>query len=158
MRVLEIGNVASHYGWQGHDVLDKYERSPGVFNEDVVDFSPSRPYDAILSISTLEHVGWDEHPRDPEKTLRACHAMRGMLAPAGELLLTCPIGQNPHLDQYIAARSLPFDDQRYMRRLDAENRWVECEFEDVRDSRYGTPFRNANALFIGRMTQPAGGP
>ena len=68
-RLLEVGNVLAHYGASGHDVLDKYEDAPNVINDDIVDFSPDPPYDAILSISTLEHVGWDERPREPDKTL-----------------------------------------------------------------------------------------
>src|SRR5215207_4369431 len=69
---LEIGNVLSNYFPVRHLVVDKYERVPGVINEDVVDFSPPGKYDLIVSISTLEHVGWDPpEPRDPLKLLRA---------------------------------------------------------------------------------------
>jgi hypothetical protein len=150
-RTLEVGNVMAHYAPVNYDVLDKYEISPGVINEDIVDHEPTVPYDTILSISTLEHVGWDEQPRQPDKTMRACHALRRMLAPEGELLLTCPIGQNPFLDQYISDRTLPFDDVRFMRRLDGDNTWVECPLEDVIGMEYGRPFANANAIFVGRM-------
>ncbi|MBN1677269.1 MAG: hypothetical protein JW880_01895, partial [Candidatus Thermoplasmatota archaeon] len=67
--VLEVGNVLSHYFAVGHDVVDKYEASPGVVNQDVVDFRPGREYDLIVSISTMEHVGWDEDPREKSKIL-----------------------------------------------------------------------------------------
>ena len=63
--ILEIGNVLSHYFNFEHDVVDKYEKSEGVTNEDVVDFKSSKNYSLIISISTLEHVGWDEDPKDP---------------------------------------------------------------------------------------------
>jgi hypothetical protein len=66
-RVLEVGNVLSHYFRIFHDVLDKYEVAEGVINQDVVDFKPAWKYDLIVSISTLEHVGWDEEPKEPEK-------------------------------------------------------------------------------------------
>ena len=56
---LEIGNVMSNFFRVRHLVVDKYERVPGVVNEDVVDFSPARSFDLIVSVSTLEHVGWD---------------------------------------------------------------------------------------------------
>src|SRR3990172_4116095 len=56
--ILEVGNVLSHYFDTNHDVLDKYERAPGVINEDVVEFKSNKRYDLIVSISTLEHVGW----------------------------------------------------------------------------------------------------
>jgi hypothetical protein len=35
-RVLEVGTVLSHYLNLHHDVIDKYEKWPGVSNEDVV--------------------------------------------------------------------------------------------------------------------------
>lgn len=84
-RILEIGNVLAYYGQVPHEVVDKYERADGVRNIDVVDFHPAAPYDLIISISTLEHVGWDETPRDPAKLLRAVTHLTGLLAPGGEL-------------------------------------------------------------------------
>ena len=44
-----------------HDVLDKYEKGNNVINDDVVSFSTEVKYDLIVSVSTLEHVGWDEN-------------------------------------------------------------------------------------------------
>ena len=69
-KVLEVGNVLSWYGPVHHDVLDKYEVTSGVINQDVVDFVPRHQYNVIVAISTIEHVGWDETPRDPTKVLR----------------------------------------------------------------------------------------
>ncbi|HVC32586.1 MAG TPA: hypothetical protein VNL16_03645, partial [Chloroflexota bacterium] len=57
-RVVEIGNVLSHYGTIHHPVVDKYEAGKYVGPVDVVELSGQ--FDAILSVSTLEHVGWDE--------------------------------------------------------------------------------------------------
>ena len=70
-RVLEIGNVLSHYRPQQHLVVDKYEQAPGVLNRDVLDLGGLGQFDLIVAISTLEHVGWDESPRDPAKAQRA---------------------------------------------------------------------------------------
>ena len=148
-RLLEVGNVMAHYGAAGHDVLDKYEVSPGVLNDDIVDFAPDPRYEAILSISTLEHVGWDERPRDAGKTLRAYAAMRAALTPDGTMLLTCPIGQNPHLDGYIQEERLDFPERHYLRRVSRDNRWEEVGLREVAGSQYHHPYRNANALFIG---------
>ncbi|MBH0190215.1 MAG: hypothetical protein HP492_00290, partial [Nitrospira sp.] len=69
-RVLEVGNVLSHYFPIQHDVVDKYEVSPGVINKDIVGFLPQQTYHLIVSISTLEHVGWDEQPQEPAKLLQ----------------------------------------------------------------------------------------
>jgi hypothetical protein len=148
-RTLELGNVVSHYRDTSHDILDKYEHSPGVLNEDIVDFHPSDPYDRVLSISTLEHVGWDERPREADKCLRAYRNIRTLVAPGGSILLTCPIGQNPHLDAYIQAGDIDFPVQRFLRRVSKDNRWEECDRTDVAGARYHHPFRNANALFVG---------
>ncbi|MEY2452987.1 MAG: hypothetical protein QOD92_2561 [Acidimicrobiaceae bacterium] len=148
-RLLEVGNVLAHYGVAGHDVLDKYEDAPNVINDDIVDFTPEVPYEAILSISTLEHVGWDEKPREPDKTLRAYHAMRAMLAPGGTMLLTCPIGQNSYLDEYIQQEALEFPERHYLLRVTRDNVWREVELSAVRGAVYHHPYRNANALFVG---------
>ena len=57
-RILEVGNVLSHYRSQSHLVVDKYERGRGVLNRDVLDLDDLGPFDLIVAISTLEHVGW----------------------------------------------------------------------------------------------------
>jgi hypothetical protein len=107
-RGLEFGNVLSHYGLGAADtVVDKYERAPGVLNEDIVDFDPGVRYDFIVSISTLEHVGWDESPREPQKVLRAFDHLRRLLASDGSLLITTPMGVNPSLDKAILGHAWP---------------------------------------------------
>ena len=58
--LLEVGNVLSHYIETKHDIVDLYEKSTisssRYFNEDIMLFNPKKQYDAILSISTLEHT------------------------------------------------------------------------------------------------------
>ncbi len=58
-RILEVGNVLGLYGPREHLVVDKYERAPGVLNVDALDFRDERGYDLIVSVSTIEHIGWD---------------------------------------------------------------------------------------------------
>jgi len=86
--ILEVGNVLAHYHRFPHDVVDKFERAAGVANLDVVDLPAAKRYDLVVTISTLEHVGFDEEPKDPEKPLRAMDALRRVLAPGGLLLAT----------------------------------------------------------------------
>ena len=64
-KILEVGNVLSHYFNFEHDIVDKYEKGEGVNNQDVTTLDLKDKYDLILSISTLEHVGWDE--KNPRK-------------------------------------------------------------------------------------------
>jgi SAM-dependent methyltransferase len=100
--LLEIGNVLNHHRRFPHAVVDKYEPGDGVLNADVVDYEPPERFGAIVSVSTLEHVGWDERPRDPPK-LRAAlrHLVERCLRPGGELLATVPLGYNPEVDALV---------------------------------------------------------
>jgi hypothetical protein len=148
--VLEVGNVLSHYLPVSHDVVDKYERAPGVRNEDIVDFVPERPYDLIISLSTLEHVGWDETPREPGKALRALvHLEERCLATGGRMLVTFPVGHNPELDQAFDAARLRFTSSHCMRREGRFMQWREASWPEVRSAAYGAPYPFANALVVG---------
>lgn len=147
-RVLEVGNVLSHYFPTHHDVVDKYERAPGVRNIDVVDFRPTQPYDLIVSISTLEHVGFNEAPLDPEKPWRAIRNLQRCLSPQGRLVITVPIGANPHLDRMLQEGRIPLNDPMCLRRISTDNRWRQVSWEEIRHARYGHPYSNANGLVV----------
>jgi len=148
-RMLEVGNVLSHYGIEGHDVLDRYETIRGVMNEDIVGFVPPHPYDTVVSISTIEHVGWDESPRAPERAVAAFEALLGSATSGGRILVTFPIGYNPALDAGLRDRGVAMPIQTALIRTDSENHWVEASVEDGLTRRYGTPFNNANAVYVG---------
>jgi len=150
-RTLELGNVLAHYRPVAHDVLDKYENSPDVINEDIVDFEPEAPYDVLLSISTLEHVGWDERPREPDKVLRAYTRMRALITPNGSMLVTAPLGQNPHLDEYVHEGRLDFPTIGFLKRVSKDNEWREVDESEVRGAKWGSPFHGTNALFVGMV-------
>ena len=147
-RVLEVGNVLSHYFSTRHDVADKYERAPGVQNADVVDFRPAKAYDLIVSISTLEHVGFNEQPLEPGKPWRAIGHLRRCLSPQGRLVITVPMGYNPHLDRMLESGRIPLDDPLCLCRISRDNRWREASWEEIRHARYGHPYRNANGLVV----------
>lgn len=153
-RTLEVGDVLSQYTSSSHDRLDKYDPSPGIIREDIVGFVPDEPYETVISISTLEHVGWDETPRQPEKALDAYRSMRGMLKPGGAMLLTCPLGHNPRLDELLQEGAIDFPKSTFMLRISSDNRWREATAEEVNGSKYNSPYRNANAIFVGRV-EPA---
>ncbi len=91
--VLEVGNVLSNYFEITHPVLDKHEQDQNVtWNEDVVEFKPPFAPDLVLSISTLEHVGHSDTPRDPERFRMAIDAIVSWLRPGGRLVFTVPLG------------------------------------------------------------------
>jgi len=156
-KVLEVGNVLANYV-PAHalpadrTVIDKYEQAPGVSNVDVVEHEPAAPYELIVSLSTIEHVGQDEEPCEPGKALRALELMHSWLAPGGELLVTVPLGHNPALDEALLGEDPPFARLGFMRRLDARNVWAQASGEEVRGARYGSPFPFGNAIAVGRSS------
>jgi len=153
-RILEVGHVLGHYGVAGHDVVDKYERSGGVIAADIVEFTPATPYDLIVSISTLEHVGWDEVPKEPEKLRHAlAHLERHCLVQGGTLLATFPLGYNAFLDAALRQGTLPFSHASYLRRLSKWAHWEECTATAAEGTRYGAPYPGANALAVCVLTR-----
>ena len=148
--ILEVGNVLSWYFPVNHDVLDKYEKAAGVINKDIVDFKPSRKYDLIMSISTLEHIGWTKpEKQEPMKTLKAIKKMEGMLAPGGRMVITFPLGENPHLDNLFKRGKITFTRTYYMKRISKDNEWIEVDWKQICNARYNTPYDFANGLVIG---------
>jgi SAM-dependent methyltransferase len=147
-RVLEVGNVLPHYFAAGHEVIDKFEQGAAVRNEDVATFRSEVRYDLIVSISTLEHVGWDEQPHDPAKIGRALLNLRDHLAPGGRLLVTLPLGYNPSLDAQLAAGSLPFSRCDYLKR-EGLLRWRQAAWEEVAGASYARRWPGTDGLVIG---------
>lgn len=148
-RCLEVGNVLNYYLDFQRTVVDKYESGAGVINEDILEFGAAGSYDVIVSISTLEHVGWDEEPRDLDKVRRAFEHIKGLLAPGGRCLITFPMGYNSALDELVFAGKLGFKEIHFLQRTTADNEWREVEMAAVRGVTYGAPYPFANALFVG---------
>lgn len=155
-RLLEVGNVMRSYTEHGGDVVDRYENAPDVINEDVADFS-ARPYDLIVSISTLEHVGWDEPELEPDKASRSFRHLVDLLNPDGRLLVTFPIGYHRFLDRDLFAGRLPVEEVRYLRRVTRSNHWIEIGEEAAWGSTYGFPYRGGNTVAVCMRGAPLGG-
>lgn len=154
--VLEVGNVLSHYFTFQHDIVDKYEKAEGIINIDVVDISPSKKYDLIVSISTLEHVGWDENPSDSKKILsenkkiiHAIEKLKGLLNPNGKIVVTMPLGYNLDLDELLKSGELKFTQQFFLKRVSKDNRWVETDWKGVKNLKFNSPFPFGNGLIVG---------
>lgn len=146
---LEVGNVLSHYGPVTHAVLDKFERGEAVINEDIVTFKPEKKFDLIVSVSTFEHIGYDDEAEgsSAEKILSAVSACKRLLNPKGRLIVTMPIGYNPELDQLLRDNRLESTTEAYLKkygRLD----WRECSKEEALRCRYKEPFPYANAVVV----------
>lgn len=147
--VLEVGNVLSHYFPIHHEVIDKYEKAKGVINQDIATFKPKKKYDLIISISTLEHVGWDEKPKNPKKILFSFNNLKKMLNNEGKMVITLPVGYNFYLDKLIQQRKINFNQQYYFKRISKSNKWQETNCNAVFKSKYDFPFPFANGLIIG---------
>ncbi|TFF88341.1 MAG: hypothetical protein EU549_03210 [Promethearchaeota archaeon] len=147
--ILELGNVLSHYFNINHDIIDKYENRPGIINKDIISFDTNKKYDLIISISTLEHIGYDEYPRDPSKIAKTIKKLRDLKKENGEIVITFPTGYNPYLDSFIKSKKIQFDEIYYMKRLTKDNRWKEVkDLNKIINLKFGEPYPNANGLIV----------
>ena len=154
---LEVGNVLSHYFDYGHTVVDKYEH--GALQVDIVDFEPKRLYKLILSISTFEHIAFEETdelevaPEDVERKIReAIDRCIELLAPGGRFVITVPIGYNPVLDRMIAFDLLGSNRTSWYKKF-SQRSWREVRKEEGMNCRYGSPYPYANCIMIGEWNK-----
>lgn len=163
-RILEVGNVMAHYYNMPHVVVDKYEVAENVVNVDIIDYVPVAKFDLVISVSTFEHIGFDEYNRyakqggmgdERRNLLLAVDAAKSLLAPGGQFLLTVPLGCNPFLDDQITRGGLGMTDMWFLKRISRRNEWKQVSFEEVRCIEYGTPFGpGANGLVVARYVRP----
>jgi hypothetical protein len=150
--VLEIGNVLQHYYQCRHPVVDKYESASGVINADIVGYLTEERFELIVSISTFEHIGFDEPngPRQPNErggipeAIRHCQTL---LTSSGSLILTMPLSYNPEADDLIRNQQLGAKEEHFLRR-ESYFKWVECGREEALAHKFGSPFPYANAIVI----------
>jgi hypothetical protein len=147
-KILEVGNVLSYYYDEvSHDILDKYEIMDGVINEDVVDYKPAKQYDLIVSIVTLENVGWSESPRESFKFLRAYENLKSLLSPRGQLMLVVALHFNSEFDSLSRSGKICFSKQYFMKHL-WRYKWQEARSEDVSHLNYDYSIPTAKAIMI----------
>ncbi len=130
-RILEVGNVLNHYSKLEHEVLDKYEVAPGVLNQDLVEFDPGKKYDLIVSVSTVEHIGFDEDIAEPGKISKAMNRLVDLLAPWGEAVITVPLGYNPEIDSLLAEGWPEMADVQYLVKVSNWNTWREADAQSA---------------------------
>jgi hypothetical protein len=120
---------------------------------DVVDFRPAAAYDLILSVSTLEHIGWDEPELAPDKVRTAFAHLTDILAPGGRLWATIPCGYHRYLDRYIEDGDMQFTDLHFLRRRSPRG-WREVSREEAQGLPYGVGYQGAVALAVGTFDKP----
>lgn len=85
--VFEFGHVTQHYGIGAPDVI--------------VDLSSPTTFDLIVSISTIEHVGWFGWLRSESKAREALDRLMPLLSSGGKMFFTAPTGYDPHLVEIV---------------------------------------------------------
>jgi len=150
INVLEIGNVLKNYEPKlKHDVIDKYEKCPGVKNVDFLDYKTPKKYDFIFAISTIEHIGFDYSEKsDPTKALKALRKVLTMLKPKGKAYITIPVGFNTKLDEIVKNGIKGYNLIAFKRTCNWGNAWEQYSIKEAAKCKYGTPFPNANAVFV----------
>ena len=154
-RILEIGNVLSHHypHFEARTIVDKYEVAPGVTNCDVFDIKTR--YDVIISISTLEHVGFDEcYPPDEHKIRRLFTFLRTLLKPGGVLVFSMPLGYNSLCDQM--AMSGICSKEFYMKRISRKGQWKQVTRKELMGVKYGSPYDYGNYVMFGVIEKKRG--
>ena len=154
-RVLEIGHVLGHYDNCSHLVLDKFEPAEGVINEDITRWETNERFELILSVSTFEHIGFDDDEGEESSTkiLAAIAACRIILEPQGRLVVTVPLGYNPDLDHLIETEKLGYDRGWFLLRYGARQ-WKEVSKTKAIGTQFGRPYPFANAILVAEFDAP----
>lgn len=161
-RVLEVGNVLTHYGVVfTRRIVDLgdgpawYQREPersllGLDTVENIDlFDVEGEFDAIVSISTVEHV------QEAKRGVFATDAIEHLtlqLADGGAMLVTAPTGVDSELDWRITNGAVDADWWTVMKK-GRDHTWNQLANPAV--SRYGGGVgeRWANAVFVAQFSR-----
>jgi hypothetical protein len=147
---LEIGNVLNSYKKYNLDVVDKYDENENIINQDIIDYKPKVKYDLAVSISTLEHVGWDERPKNPQNFSKAIKNIRkNCLKKRGKLIFTVPLGYNHYMDRILRNNKIKLYKKYFFKRISLNNQWVLTNEKEAFSKKYNFPYECANAIMLG---------
>ena len=126
-KILEVGNVLSHYFNVSHDIVDLEEKYENVINKDIRKYKPNKLYDLIVSISTLEHIEGNK-----KETKELFNNLLKLLTPGGKLIVTLPLGTNLMLDKFLKNGDISFQNMYCFERVSVVNDWKERYWEDIK--------------------------
>lgn len=149
-RVMEVGAVLPYYQQVHHSVVDPYDPNLQVTcykDAEEVDFTAR----AVLSISTIEHIGTKEYSEKPD-IFKARRVLRKIVEEASAFLISIPIGFHLCLDAMLQDSGGPM---RFMRQVErvgrspaspfrAGNLWEPCAPDWT--AQYGAPLPYANVV------------
>jgi tetratricopeptide (TPR) repeat protein len=190
MKVLEIGNVLVNYedlaseykSFGSRRTIDKYEIGDGIENIDLMDMPAIHPedlYDAIICVSTVEHVGQGGYGsqiqnRNLEAPLLAIAKIYQILKIGGKAMITTHCGKpidggwyvqsSPaYLDLLCKKYQIPIDAIKFtylkrmgMEEIEFENplqTWVQVEREEMEAVYYDFPWNYGNGLVAIELTK-----
>lgn len=146
-KILEVGNVMHNFMNTKHDVLDKYEVSKGVINEDIITYNPQKKYDLVISVSTLEHVGWDEIPKNPSLIFDAIKNLKKITKKDGEIIFSIPWNYNTFFDKIFLENKIGFTNLTFLKK-NKKDVWLETTLNDLKKVKFNFKVPCANALVI----------
>ncbi len=191
--MLEVGNVLQYYenalsdhlGIRSRHIVDKFEVGQCIENIDILDLQPEEPYQTIVSVSTVEHVGQTCSPSgqfgeqrvasDLEAPLKAIAKIYDLLAPGGRALITVPFGKltdggwyiqfgSEYLDLLVTKYALPQEalSVHFLKCLAREpgwnnpyQLWSEAAEEELADVKYDSIRGGARAIAVIEFTRLA---
>jgi hypothetical protein len=141
----EIGAVTGNY-WPGRcrTVIDPGRKTPpGTICKSM--FAVSVAGQAVLSISTIEHVGERRYGLRERRT--PLDALSKLAAESPAFLITVPVGYRTEMDEALFRGSLPpLIDVFYLRR-EPNEKWTPATAADAQLP-YGQPWADAIAVLV----------
>lgn len=185
-RILEIGNVLQHYEHMVQQrftspprrIVDKFEVGREVENIDLMEMDSTPKFQAIISISTIEHVGQFCTPTgefgelesqvDLEAPLKAIAKIYDLLEIGGCALLTVPFGRltaggwyiqfsADYLEVLVTSYGLPRaalhvstlkQVAREKRWSNPRQHWLEADMHTLHGIRYDSFLSGARAIAV----------
>jgi len=159
--ILEVGNTLHQYIGGYHLCVDQFDPEQRVIQKDILGFEAFGAFDLVISISTIEHIGYDTtyHGNEKKEGWRAVQATRhcyNLMRDGGSLLATWDIGANPFLDLAIEQKVIPFGSYYYLAQDPETLQWSEISQEQLkeREALYGHDRDFSRDLFVGCCNFP----
>lgn len=148
-KILEIWNVLSHYkniSLLDYTIVDKFDNNKSIIKEDAEFFNNNKLYDLIISISTFEHIWFDDDIKDSNKSLRTFNNMKKLLNDWWKMIITIPVWWNKDIDKKIFDWEFDFNENYYY----TKNKWnwIESTKENTINLKYDIKIPSANWIFI----------